>query len=211
MKSLKNFHKTLFAVAVLCLSVGFASCSDDDDDPVAPGIEELMGMPGTYNGSVTVLTPRADESEQPAKDLTLVVTKDKELKFNNFPIKDIIYSLYETAEEADAVLEEIGNLEKNFSFETKEILEEEQQIKFDVDTEDIEIPLENGVIIKIALDDNEELGLYAKSENTGKITFKLSYKAEKVTPAEPEAKEDSTPTEPAKSGIYNFSFEKITK
>lgn len=207
MKSLKNIHKTLFAVALMCFTVGFTACSDDDDDDLPPETEILMGMPGTYKGEAVNIEREGEDSS--TTDFTLTVSKDKKMKFENFPVDKIINKLYaDNKEEAEAILAEIGSQEFICDFESKEIVEKEGTLTFDIDTEDLEFTLENGNIIKIDFTDNDELALYSKKESTGKITFKWGFDAKVITKEKEETGSSTTKTS---TGLLQFNFEKITK
>lgn len=233
MNILKSTQKTLFAVALMSLSlVGFTSCSDDDDDnndkPNNEQLESEMGVFGSYKGTYEIIDPATKaegegegETEEPQPTyVNMVVELNHDIKMEAYPLNEVIADLYETEDEANAVLEELGDINTEFKFESKDINKEEGTLSLEIDTKDIEKTLKNGDIIKIDFDTNDQLGKFNNKDEGTKIAFNLDVKVElfkaAVTPEEPvepettirESEVESTKTAQASQ---SFTFNKVTK
>lgn len=220
MKLLNNLHTTLFAVALATFSFGLTSCSDDDDD-VPSGdknlaIETEMGLFGTYAGDYELVEPSATlkmqtEGEEPTPDpikIKLVVTKDHSMAVDSYPIKELVYGLYDTPEEADLVLAELEKVSTKMTFETKEMSNETGLISFDIDADDVKVELENGDVIEFDFNDNDQLGKFNNTDNY-KIDFTLVAKAELFVNANTETR-NVAPTK-VSTKTHKFNFMKLTK
>ena len=231
MNILKSTQKTLFAVTLMSLSlVGFSSCSDDDDKPSNQQIESEMGLFGSYKGTFEVIEPTTKaegetegegETEEPKPTvINMVVALNHDMAIQAYPIDAVISELYDTQEEADAVLKELGDVRADFKFESKDIKKEEGTISLEIDTKDIKQTLKNGDIIEIDFDTNDQLGKFNNKEEGTTITFNLDVKVElfkaEVTPEEPVEPEATTresevkPTKTAQAS-QSFTFNKVTK
>lgn len=219
MRIFKNVHKALFTVAFASLALGFTACSDDDDDksdnnPLA--LEAEMGLFGTYAGDLDAaevpVDPEArEEAEEPTPELPslrLVVSENHEMKMESYPISDLVYSLYETTEEADLVLAEIKTVSPKITFDSKNINKEAGTMGLDIDAEDVKVTLESGDVIEFDFDDNDQLGQFDNKEKES-IRFTLAVKAE-LTKKVTEETRDAEPNKTA-TADHKFSFEKLTK
>ena len=219
MNIFKNVHKTLFAVALATFTLGFTACSNDDND--TPGdknlaIETEMGLFGTYAGDFELVNPSAEDKTRTDGDVSvpesdkvrLVVSPSHAMEMDVYPINELISELYEDAEEAQKVIDELENISPKMTFVTKEISTKKGTISFDIDAENVKVTLENGDVIEFDFDDNDQLGMFNNTE-IHSINFTMVAKAELYSKANPETK-DVEPTKVA-TNVHNFNLVKLTK
>lgn len=234
MNLFKSTQKTLFTVAFMALAVvGFSACSDDDDKPSNQKIETEMGLFGTYKGDFEVIAPTTkaegegetegedETTPAPATKLSMVVTFKHQMAMEAYPIDELIAGLYETKEEADAVVKELGNVYAEFAFNSKDINQENGTITLDIDSKDLKLTLKNDDIIELDFDTKDNAGKFTnKGEEGIAIAFDVNataklYKAPEKPeePETPEAETRESEAAPSKvsSANHSFNFLKATK
>ena len=202
MKNLVKNYKSLLALAFMTLTLGFTACSSSSNK-IDDNIHVTMNMTGTYKGDVSILQPRKEantEEETPNMgDIALVIEQDKAMKFQNFPITDLIKGLFEE-EMANEILEELGEYPLDLVFEPKK--EKDGNLYFEIETEEFVIPVKSIEPINIIadIDTMNEEGVYSTKESSGNIQFTIYVKTR--TP-----NVSALPYE----AIMEFNFDKITR
>ena len=202
MKTLQQFKKTLLAVLLLSVSMGFVACSSDDDDEDTKS-PTLYGMVGVYSGEYVVQTPLDGEEITP-EGIKMEVTNDK-LKFASYPILPALKAVITDEEVLNQVLEDIQEqiTPTVLNYEVKKSNDKEKTINFEVDFDDLEMSLSDGSILKIDIDD-ENQGVFTGSDSTGTINLPLEVEVELL------AKDKKQLLKKAEVK-YKFTFQKITK
>ena len=106
----KVFASLLLMGSVFC----FASCSDDDDNvPPTPDEVTTDVMFGEYSGKMvaaSIATQDGEGEETPSgTDITATLDNDT-IRFEDFPIRDIVLAIVQDETTADQIVEAVGQV-----------------------------------------------------------------------------------------------------
>ena len=142
MKKLTKIGKLYVPALVLACSIGFASCSDDDNNtpPVNVTTDEMYG---NYEGKMFMLAPQpsegeGDENTPTGVDIATKVEKDT-IYFDSFPIRDIVVSIV-GEELADKIVEAVGEVKYKIGYEAK-LTTAQDSINFKLDPKPLTLAL----------------------------------------------------------------------
>lgn len=159
---MKDFFKQnkLFLAALLCVfSLGFTSCSDDDDDVKFPD-RQLTDMNGTYLGYMkATIKDKLEKNEEEADkgvSVTAIVENDV-IKFESLPLDGIITAIV-GEEDAPALIAAIGKVGYELPIEKKFDANKEnigltlapKNLEFTMNTGTEEEPNEVAVVVTIS-------------------------------------------------------------
>ncbi|NDV82928.1 DUF4840 domain-containing protein [Bacteroides sp. 51] len=200
MKTILNLKKSIFFIAALTTVVSFTSCSDDDD-PKTPAVTDVYG---SYKGKMSVTSTvlnRVAKSEAPAGiDVTATVNNDT-IRFENFPVENIIAAI-EGEDNAADIVESMD--EVNFKVGYKGQLNQVQDsigmvldpkpMEFTYKVTEEEVEVEKNVKVTISVPENE------KSAYSDKI-LKFNLEAKEI-------KVNDEPVDSYSPLYYNFYLNK---
>lgn len=114
MKSL--FLKSWMAAALLAGGAfGLVACDDDDNGSTPPPTgPDLTAVVGSYSGTMTVanVAPSAgDGEEQPAGTAVDATVTAEQIRFEDFPIRDLVVKIVGDEELADTIVETVGKID----------------------------------------------------------------------------------------------------
>lgn len=211
MKKLTKLGKKLYVPAlVLACSIGFASCSDDDNNtpPVNITTDEMYG---NYEGKMTTFTLGAsegegDETTPVGADVATKVEKDT-IYFDSFPIRDVVVSIV-GEEFADKIVEAVGEVEYKIGYEAM-LTEAQDSINFKLDPKPlmlaITVPSEGEEVKTLNIEVNvlaEKIGNYDIASTNQKFIFG----AKEVYLVDGE---DKTPIKTFKPTTFNLDMKKV--
>lgn len=115
-----NFNKVFATMIVLVCTFGFVSCSDDDDVKFSE-----KSVYGNYKGSIiTKSTFDSGAVEAPGTPVTATVEGDK-ISFEKLPLNDLVLSLVNDEEQAEAIIQSIGDISYEIAFKSEMIAVED--------------------------------------------------------------------------------------
>ncbi|MEY8709033.1 DUF4840 domain-containing protein [Bacteroides faecichinchillae] len=124
MKELFAFKNLFVSAVVLSCSLGFTSCSDDDEIQFVPPITPQV-MYGGFDGKMITIsanplkTENGDQDDSPVGiDISAKVDNDT-VYFDKFPIKDIVFSIIKDEEKTNQILEAIGDVKYKVGYEAR--------------------------------------------------------------------------------------------
>lgn len=105
---MKKTLKWSLVMMLAVVSLTFASCSDDDEIPTVPTVEEVVG---DYTGKMTYTMAKAAASEEaPGTTLDLTVANDT-ISFKEFPFGALVKAIISDEATAEGIIASIGKLE----------------------------------------------------------------------------------------------------
>ena len=113
----KNFSLTKMFVAVMMLgcTMGFSSCSDDDDAPKNPTEITTKTMYGSYQGKMLTTAVEAQDDTEKGVEIKATVVNDS-VCFESFPVKDLIVSILGDEEAADNIISALGDVSYKIAY-----------------------------------------------------------------------------------------------
>lgn len=123
LKKMKKFFKPMQLFALMLVagcSFCFTSCSDDDDTKDPNEINTSV-MFGDYNGKMTSYNIAAHEADdenegtEPGTDV-LATIENNTVRFEKFPIKDIVLSIVKDENLADQIVEAVGDVNYDMEY-----------------------------------------------------------------------------------------------
>ncbi|MDR2916971.1 MAG: DUF4840 domain-containing protein [Tannerella sp.] len=117
MKNESKLKHLFMSLMVVGCSLGMASCSDDDDDPVKePTVEAVIGE---YSGKMYVAAPVTYASESKAEqtggtDISATVKNDS-VYFAKFPVDDIVKAIA-PSELVEAIIGALGDVKYEIGY-----------------------------------------------------------------------------------------------
>ena len=124
MKTLTKMKKVccLSRFVLLAMALGmtsiFTSCSSDDDENIP--VYSLKDVEGTYSGKMqtTSIAP-LENAENEAEDGVTVNAelKDNHILISKFPVEDLIKSIIEDPDAAEAIIKAVGDVEYKIPYQ----------------------------------------------------------------------------------------------
>ena len=111
MKELFAFKNLFVSAVVLSCSLGFTSCSDDDEIQFVPPITPQV-MYGGFDGKMITISANPLKTENGDQD-------DSPVGIDKFPIKDIVFSIIKDEEKTNQILEAIGDVKYKVGYEAR--------------------------------------------------------------------------------------------
>lgn len=207
-KLIRNSRFYVPAMALIC-SLGFTSCSDDDDNKDITFPVTTHVMYGNYEGKMQTLTVGNNEGEEGEEtpsgiDVATKVDSDT-IYFDSFPIRDVVVAIV-GEELADKIVEAVGEVKYKMGYEAA-VNAAQDSIAFKLDPKPlvlaVTIPAEEPVTLNI------EVKVSAKSTGSYEITStnqKFKFGAEEVAFVNGE---DKTPIENFKPITFDLEMQKV--
>ncbi len=123
LKKMKNVFRPMRLFALMLVassSFCFTACSDDDDTKDPNEINSSV-MFGDYKGKMTScnITTQEKEEAEPGMDVSATI-ENNTVRFDKFPIKDIVLSIVKDEDLANQIVEAVGDV--NYDMEYVPIL-----------------------------------------------------------------------------------------
>ncbi|MGN0229791.1 MAG: DUF4840 domain-containing protein [Muribaculaceae bacterium] len=152
MKRIYEKANIFVAIMLVGFTLGFASCSDDDDaKTLSPKV-----MIGAYEGYMitTAVAPENEDEagEDPSGIKVSANVKDNAICINNLPIKDIVLSIVGDEDAAEQIAQNVGDVEYNIGY-NPQVSADGESIVFAFDAEPE--PLKMSMIFPSAIEGEE--------------------------------------------------------
>ena len=212
MKKIFSLTNVFVAVMMLGCTLGFSSCSDDDDSPeftTDPVEITTKTMYGSYQGKMTTTAIEAQDDAPAGVDITATVANDS-VCFESFPVKDLIVSILGDEEIADNIISALGDVSYKVAY-TPTLTPKKDFINMEFKAEPLKLALTmpsanegeeaQTMIIEVEIEAAEE-GKYTVED--GNLAFAIS--ATKVFLGKGESKVEFPGFAPTRFAFYLNQF-----
>lgn len=207
MKDFLKFNKLFASAIALIFTLGFVSCSDDDDDKVKNPEVTKEVVYGDFTGKMITKTNFDSTEEQPGKDVSAKVDKDT-IYIAKLPIDDIVLGV--AGEElAPAIIQALGDVSYAIGYEPA-VAAEFDFVHLNLKPEplmlSLTLPTEEGS--EEATTFNIKVSIKAETKGDYEVKTKglaFSFTAESVTMLQGETE---VPVDTFKPVTFNFTLKK---
>ena len=169
MKKVCCLSRFVLLVMALGMTSIFTSCSSDDDENIP--VYSLKDVEGTYSGKMqtTSIAP-LENAENEAEDGVTVNAelKDNHILISKFPVEDLIKSIIEDPDAAEAIIKAVGDVEYKIPY----------QAAFNDNKDNILLQMSpEPLVLEIAMEP-QPIRTTEGEEETPKLTVKVTIKAD---------------------------------
>ena len=147
----------------------FTSCSSDDDENIP--VYSLKDVEGTYSGKMqtTSIAPLENAENEAGDGVTVnAELKDNHILISKFPVEDLIKSIIEDPDAAEAIIKAVGDVEYKIPY----------QAAFNDNKDNILLQMSpEPLVLEIAMEP-QPIRKTEGEEETPKLTVKVTIKAD---------------------------------
>ena len=118
MKKVCCLSRFVLLVMALGMTSIFTSCSSDDDENIP--VYSLKDVEGTYSGKMqtTSIAPLENAENEAGDGVTVnAELKDNHILISKFPVEDLIKSIIEDPDAAEAIIKAVGDVEYKIPYQ----------------------------------------------------------------------------------------------